>query len=73
MTLDLIAAGDESRWPQARAEAEDLAQRIVDEIGHPATDEPALGPTYREQIAALQAENTELRAALAATIRKDPA
>ncbi len=41
MTLDLVAAGDSSRWEQARREAEDLAQRIVDEIGHPVTDEPA--------------------------------
>ena len=26
---------------------EDMSQRIVDEIGHPATDEPALGPNLR--------------------------
>lgn len=50
MVLDLIAAGDSSRWEQARREAGDLAQRIVDEIGHPVTDEPALGPGYRAQI-----------------------
>jgi hypothetical protein len=50
MTLDLIAAGDSSRWDQVRAEAEDIAQRIVDEIGHPVTDEPALGPSFRATI-----------------------
>lgn len=55
LTLDLVAAGDQSRWPQARREAEDLAQRIVDEIGHPVTDEDALGPTYREQLARAEA------------------
>jgi hypothetical protein len=37
------------------AEAADVAQRIVDEIGHPVTDEPALGPSYREQITQLTA------------------
>lgn len=50
MVLDLVAAGDSSRWDQARQGAEDVAQRIVDEIGHPVTDEPALGPNYRVQI-----------------------
>lgn len=51
MTLDLVAAGDEKRRAQARSEAEDLAQRIVDEIGHPVTDEPALAPSVRALIA----------------------
>ena len=51
MVLDLVAAGDSSRWEQARREAEDIAQRITDEIGHPVTDEPALGPGYRATIA----------------------
>lgn len=55
LTLDLVAAGDHSRWPQARREAQDLAQRLVDEIGHPVTDEDALGPTYREQLAHAEA------------------
>lgn len=50
MTLDLVAAGDPSRWEQARREAEDIAQRIVDEIGHAVTDEPALGPGFRAAI-----------------------
>ncbi|MFD9947694.1 hypothetical protein ACFWYW_46490 [Nonomuraea sp. NPDC059023] len=50
MVLDLVAAGDPSRWDQARKEAESLAQRIVDEIGHPVTDEPALSPGYRTQL-----------------------
>ena len=44
-----------------RAQAERIAQRIVDEIGHPVTDEPALGPEYREQIATLTAELAEAR------------
>jgi hypothetical protein len=51
MVLDLVAACDESRWPQARTEAADLAQRIVDEIGHPVTDEPALAPPVRDLVA----------------------
>lgn len=38
-----------------------LTRRIVDEIGHPVTDEPALGPGLREQIAGLTADNTRLR------------
>lgn len=50
MTLDLVAAGDHTRWEQARREAKDIAQRIVDEIGHPVTDEPALGPSFRAAI-----------------------
>lgn len=49
MTLDLVAADDPDRWAQARREAADLAQRIVDEIGHPVTDEPALGPSLRAE------------------------
>lgn len=50
MTLDLVAAGDVSRWEHLRPEAERVAQMIVDEIGHPVTDEPALGPPIRELI-----------------------
>lgn len=46
-TLDLVAAGDMPRWAAMRAEAEDVAQRIVDEIGHPVTDEEAIGPGLR--------------------------
>jgi hypothetical protein len=59
MTLDLIAAGTPDRWDGLRAEAERTAQAIVDEIGHPVTDEPALGPTLRE-------ENDHLKAKLSA-------
>jgi hypothetical protein len=55
MTLDLVAAGDPDRWKQARREAEDIAERIVDEVGHPATDEPALGPSFRAQLEQVQA------------------
>lgn len=54
--LDLVATGEPERWDKMRAEAEDVAQRIVDEIGHPVTDEPALGPRYRETIADQAAE-----------------
>jgi hypothetical protein len=50
MTLDLVAAGDQTRWERMRSEAGDVAQMIVDEIGHPVTDEPALGPSFRERI-----------------------
>lgn len=49
--LDEIAGTETpSRLLQLRGPAEDLAQRIVDEIGHPVTDEPALGPSLRDQI-----------------------
>lgn len=54
MTLDLVAASEPDRWAYARRQAEDIAQRIVDEIGHPVTDEDALGPSFREQIAAMR-------------------
>lgn len=55
MTLDLVAAAGPERWDEIRASAEDVAQRIVDEIGHPVTDEPALGPNFRHQIERLKA------------------
>lgn len=64
MTLDLVAAGGPDRREQARREAEDIAQRIVDEIGHTVTDEDALGPSYREQIAALKTAARDLLDAL---------
>lgn len=53
MTLDLVAAGGPERWDEVRRQAEDVAQRIVDEIGHPVTDEPALGPSMRDRLATL--------------------
>jgi hypothetical protein len=65
MTLDLVAAGDPTRWDHARAQAEDVAQRIVDEIGHPVTDEPALGPELRAENARLTAELADLRQRIA--------
>jgi hypothetical protein len=55
MVLDLMAAGEPERQEQARQEAGDIAQRIVDEIGHPVTDEPALGPSYRAAIERVRA------------------
>jgi len=48
-----------------RAAAENLSQRIVDEIGHPATDEPACGPELRDQVVRLTAENARLRLKMA--------
>jgi hypothetical protein len=65
MVLDLVAAGGPAREEQARREAEDLSQRIVDEIGHPVTDEPALGPSYRVELAEAKEENQRLLARLA--------
>jgi hypothetical protein len=65
MTLDLVAAGDPTRWDHARAQAEDVAQRIHDEIGHPVTDEPALGPELRAENARLTAELAGLRQRIA--------
>lgn len=55
-TLDLVVAGPQASddWDRARREAADIAQRIVDEIGHPATDEDALGPSFRRQIDAIR-------------------
>lgn len=57
--LDQVA---ESAWAQGdlATDAGSVAQRIVDEIGHPVTDEPALGPGYREQIAELEAKLEEM-------------
>lgn len=58
MVLDRVAFGNRADWfdsERISAEAEDIAQRIVDEIGHPVTDEPALGPSYRQEIERLRA------------------
>jgi hypothetical protein len=60
MTLDLVASGPPDRWEYARREAEDIAQRIVDEIGHPVTSEDALGPDMRQQITTLTADTAHL-------------
>jgi hypothetical protein len=51
MVFDRIAEGE----PLGRDDAADLAQRIVDEIGHSVTDEPALGPSFRAEIEQLKA------------------
>lgn len=66
--LDLVAGGDEQGYDAAyiRTQAEDLAQRIVDEIGHPVTDEPALGPSYRERVALLERQRDAVLALAAA-------
>lgn len=49
--LDMIA-DPECRYTRQEIEpgAADVAQRIVDEIGHPATEEDALGPSFRDQL-----------------------
>jgi hypothetical protein len=58
--LDEIADPQGRYREDAIKTAGDLAQRIVDEIGHPVTDEPALGPGFREQIAELLHERDQL-------------
>jgi hypothetical protein len=65
MTLDLICDPENTHQSELqirllREEAGRTAQRIVDEIGHPVTDEPALGPEFRERIAELEAQLAEL-------------
>jgi hypothetical protein len=57
--LDLVAEGTPPQWDAIRASAADVAQRIVDEIGHPVTDEPALGPDMRKRIDELTAERDQ--------------
>jgi hypothetical protein len=59
MTLDRICDPENTHQSDLeirllREEAGRTAQRIVDEIGHPVTDEPALGPEFRERIAELE-------------------
>jgi len=44
-TLDEVS--EQTASSVIRKRAEDMAQRIVDEIGHPATNEPALGANLR--------------------------
>lgn len=63
--LDRVATGGLRDWANAQRQAKDLAQRIVDEIGHPVTDEPALGPEYRAEIRQLRADMAEARSDLA--------
>ena len=60
ITLDLVASG-QATWLEIRTAAEDVAQRIVDEIGHSVTDEPALGPSFREEIDRLRAAVERVR------------
>lgn len=67
LIMDLIAAGTRDRWDSLRAEAGRMAQAIVDEIGHPVSDEPALAETLREENERLRDEVDSLRA------RNDPA
>lgn len=65
MVLDQVAFGSRADWfnsEQISAGAEDVAQRIVDEIGHSVTDEPALGPTFRVEIDRLKATIARVQA-----------
>lgn len=78
--LDLVADGERHGYDAGyiRHQAADVAQRIVDEIGHPVTDEPALGPSLRAEVDRLTAERTSLLADLTrwldgADIGGDPA
>lgn len=57
MVFDRHAEGD----TLGRDDAADLAQRIVDEIGHSVTEEPALGPSFRVEIAELKATVARVR------------
>ncbi len=66
MVFDGIAEGH----PFTRDEAADLAQRIVDEIGHSVTDEPALGPSFRVEIERLQDLISRMRADYHTEIRQ---
>ncbi|MGI5201691.1 hypothetical protein ACQEU6_08925 [Spirillospora sp. CA-108201] len=63
--LDQVATGGLRGWVQAQPQAARLAQRIVDEIGHPATDEQALGSEYRDAIRQLRADLARARSDLA--------
>lgn len=65
MVLDQVANGGMRGWVQAQRDAGALAQRIVDEIGHSVTDEPALGPEYRAEIRQLRADLAKARSDLA--------
>ncbi len=56
--LDNLAANALS--VNLRRTAGDLAQRIVDEVGHPATGQRALGPDLRAQVRQLTASRAEL-------------
>jgi uncharacterized protein (DUF1778 family) len=58
MVFDRHAEGD----TLSRDDAADLAQRIVDEIGHSVTEEPALGPSFRVEIRRLQDLISRMRA-----------
>lgn len=60
LTLDKVAESSAISDRMLRAEAEYVAQRIVDEIGHPATDEPALGPSFHTEIKRLRELGTEI-------------
>jgi len=61
--LDDVASESSAAFDRHRPAACDIAQRIVDEIGHPGTDEPALGPDMRSRIAELETEVEGLRRA----------
>lgn len=63
--LDLVADEEQHAYEAThiRTQAADIAQRIVDEIGHPVTDEEALGPGLRDENANLARAVDDLKAA----------
>lgn len=77
---DQVAEGGWPAGENLRQAAGDMAQRIVDEIGHSVTDEPALGPSFRAELALvrealndadrLTAQMRDERDRLAATVQR---
>jgi hypothetical protein len=68
--LDKAADRENGCTPEARVAAADMAQRITDEIGHPATDEPALGPDLREENQRLAAKVERLKSGAVAALER---
>lgn len=67
--LDQIADRENGCAPESlRVAAFGLSERIVDEIGHPATDEPALGPDLRAENQRLAAKVERLTSSTAAAL-----
>lgn len=66
--LDQVAANSDDA--ALREVAATIADRITDEIGHPQTDEPALGPDLRAENARLFAKVERLKAAVAAALER---
>lgn len=67
--LDEVADGREEPG-LVKAAAANLADRITDEIGHPQTDEPALGPDLRAENQRLAATVERLKTATVAALER---